>query len=171
MILFFELIQVSIGKLDALSCEPSTAEWNALYGMAVKQAVAGVCFYGIQRLPKEQLPPKGLLLQWFALAEQITRSREHLTAHDALVGKVVAVDYDIVQCRLLALSNSHFHVHGITDHVQLDRLDIEEEVSVVAIKLGNIDISLLSAAMKTFLHRNHVIDVTFLNLENGVQCL
>lgn len=80
MILFFELIQVSIGKLDALSCEPSTAEWNALYGMAVKQAVAGVCFYGIQRLPKEQLPPKGLLLQWFALSEQIKQRNRLVNA-------------------------------------------------------------------------------------------
>ena len=80
MILFFELIQVSIGKLDALSCEPSTAEWNALYGMAVKQAVAGVCFYGIQRLPKEQQPPKGLLLQWFTLAEQIKQRNRLVNA-------------------------------------------------------------------------------------------
>lgn len=80
MILFFELIQVSIGKLDALSREPSTAEWNALYGMAVKQAVAGVCFCGVQRLPKEQQPPKGLLLQWFALAEQIKQRNRLVNA-------------------------------------------------------------------------------------------
>ena len=80
MILFFELIQVSIGKLDALSREPSTAEWNALYGMAVKQAVAGVCFCGVQRLPKVQQPPKGLLLQWFALAEQIKQRNRLVNA-------------------------------------------------------------------------------------------
>lgn len=80
MILFFELIQVSTGKLDALSCEPSTAEWNALYGMAVKQAVVGVCFCGVQRLPKEQQPPKVLLLQWFALAEQIKQRNRLVNA-------------------------------------------------------------------------------------------
>ena len=71
MSLFFELIQVAIGRRGALSRRPSSAEWNSLYSLSVKQAVAGVCFYGIQRLPKEQQPPKGLLLQWFALAEQI----------------------------------------------------------------------------------------------------
>lgn len=75
-ILFTELIRVSIGNQVCLSCGPSTAEWNALYGMAVKQAVAGVCFYGIQRLPKEQQPPKGLLLQWLAVAAQIQQRNE-----------------------------------------------------------------------------------------------
>ena len=92
MILFFELIQVSIGKLDALSCEPSTAEWNALYGMAVKQAVAGVCFYGIQRLPKEQQPPKGLLLQWFALAEQIKQRNRLVNARACELQKLLEDD-------------------------------------------------------------------------------
>ena len=92
MILFFELIQVSTGKLDALSCEPSTAEWNALYGMAVKQAVAGVCFYGIQRLPKEQQPPKGLLLQWFALAEQIKQRNRLVNARACELQKLLEDD-------------------------------------------------------------------------------
>ena len=71
--LFFELIQVAIGRSDALSRIPSAKEWCALYGLAVKQAMAGVCFCGIQRLPKEQVVhlPKQLMMQWFALAEQI----------------------------------------------------------------------------------------------------
>lgn len=71
--LFFELIRVSIGRLDALSLVPSAKEWGALYGLSVKQALAGVCFCGVQRLPKEQVShlPKQLMMQWFALAEQI----------------------------------------------------------------------------------------------------
>ena len=47
--IFFELIQVAIGHRKSLSRVLSTAEWNVLYGVAVKQAVEGVCFYGIQR--------------------------------------------------------------------------------------------------------------------------
>lgn len=92
MIRFFELIQVSTGKLDALSCGPSTAEWNALYGLAVKQAVAGVCFYGIQRLPKEQQPPKGLFLQWFALAEQIKQRNRLVNARACELQKLLEDD-------------------------------------------------------------------------------
>lgn len=78
--IFFELIQVAIGHRKSLSRVLSTAEWNALYGMAVKQAVAGVCFYGIQRLLKEQQPPKGVLLQWLALAEQIKQRNRLVNA-------------------------------------------------------------------------------------------
>lgn len=79
-ILFTELIRVAIGNQVCFSCEPSTAEWNALYGMAVKQALVGVCFCGVQRLPKEQQPQKGLLLQWFALAEQIKQRNRLVNA-------------------------------------------------------------------------------------------
>lgn len=71
--LFFELIQVSIGRCDSLSRIPSANEWSILYRLAVKQAVAGVCFYGVQQLAKEQREelPKELMLQWLAVAEGI----------------------------------------------------------------------------------------------------
>ena len=88
-IIFTELIRVSIGNQVCLSCGPSTAEWNALYGMAVKQAVAGVCFYGIQRLPKEQQPPKDLLLRWFALAEQIKNRNRRVNARACELQKLL----------------------------------------------------------------------------------
>lgn len=71
--LFFELLQVAIGRKDSLSRVPSAQEWSALYGLAVKQALAGVCFCGVQRLPIEQHPPKALLLNWFAASEQIMK--------------------------------------------------------------------------------------------------
>lgn len=71
--LFFELIQVTISRRDSLSRVPSAEEWRALYGLSVKQALAGVCFCGVSRLPKEQLVeiPVQLKLQWFALAERV----------------------------------------------------------------------------------------------------
>ena len=80
--LFFELIQVAIGRRDALSRVPSSAEWSALYGLSVKQAVAGVCFYGVQRLAVDQRSclPASLKLQWFALATQI-KARNELLNH------------------------------------------------------------------------------------------
>lgn len=71
--LFFELIQVTIGRRNSLSRVPSSEEWNMLYNISVKQAVAGVCFCGLQRLPANQVSelPKSRMLQWFALAEGI----------------------------------------------------------------------------------------------------
>ena len=76
--LFFELIQVSIGRRDVLSRVPSAKEWCMLYDFSVKQAVAGVCFYGVQRLPKEQKDglPVSLKMQWLSLAARIQQQNE-----------------------------------------------------------------------------------------------
>ena len=92
VILFFELIQVAIGRRGSLSRVPSAEEWHKLYALAVKQALVGVCFYGIQRLPKEQQPPKALLLQWFALAEQIKQRNRLVNARACELQKLLEDD-------------------------------------------------------------------------------
>lgn len=48
--LFFELIQVAIGKRVCLSHSPAGKEWKLLYDMAKKQSLVGVCFAGVQKL-------------------------------------------------------------------------------------------------------------------------
>lgn len=48
--LFFELIRVAIGTQNSLSQLPSNKEWKALYDMALKQSLVGVCFAALQRL-------------------------------------------------------------------------------------------------------------------------
>lgn len=78
--LFFELIQLSIGVRDKLSHEASLHEWRLMYEEAKKQALVGICFAGIERLPKEQQPPRNLLLQWFAMAESIKQRNRLLNA-------------------------------------------------------------------------------------------
>lgn len=90
--LFFELVQVAIGRRDALSRVPSAKEWRTLYGLSVKQAVAGVCFCGVQRLTNEQREkmPKELLMQWFALAEQIRQRNEVMNRRCVEVQRMLA---------------------------------------------------------------------------------
>ena len=75
---FFELIRVAIGHQVCLSRTPSADGWGELYAMAKMQAVVGVCFCGVQRLPKEQLVemPVQLKMQWFALAESVKQKNE-----------------------------------------------------------------------------------------------
>lgn len=48
--IFFELIRVAIGTSDSLSQTPSNKEWEALYKMAEKQSLLGVCVAGLQHL-------------------------------------------------------------------------------------------------------------------------
>lgn len=92
--LFFELIQVGIDQRALLSRVPTAAEWSVLYGLSVKQAVAGVCFCGVQRLPKEQLVemPVQLKLQWFALATQIKTRNELLNRRCVELQRMLAKD-------------------------------------------------------------------------------
>ena len=90
--LFFELIQVAICHRDSLSRVPSDAEWNALYSLSVKQAVAGVCFCGVQRLPKEQIVemPVQLKMQWFALAESVKQRNDLMNRRCVEVQRILA---------------------------------------------------------------------------------
>lgn len=76
--LFFELLQVAIGCRKDLSKVPSDREWYALYDLAEKHSVIGVCFAGIERLPKEQHPPMDLLMDWLGQAEYIKTQNEEV---------------------------------------------------------------------------------------------
>lgn len=75
--LFFELIQVAIGKMSCLSRTPSDEEWWELYAIAKKQSLVGVCFAGVQRLSShQQVPSEILYLQWMGMAAKIQQRNE-----------------------------------------------------------------------------------------------
>lgn len=63
--MLIELLQASLGIRDSLSHIPSDDEWDIVNNLAVRHGIAGVLFGGLERLPKEQRPHKGLLLKWF----------------------------------------------------------------------------------------------------------
>lgn len=48
--LFYQLIRVALGTQETLSPTPSPKQWQALYDMAKKQSLVGICFVGVQRL-------------------------------------------------------------------------------------------------------------------------
>ena len=67
----FELIQVAIGSRSALSSVPTQQEWQRLYGLMSKHTLIGIGYVAIQKLPREQWPPKTLVLQWTSVANGI----------------------------------------------------------------------------------------------------
>ena len=69
--LFFELIQVAIGNRSALSSVPTQPEWQRLYGFMSKHTLIGIGYVAIQKLPREQWPPKMLVLKWTSVANGI----------------------------------------------------------------------------------------------------
>lgn len=75
VMLFFELIQASVDSSYSLTKVPSVQDWQLLYNLAEKQALLGVCFYAIKRLPSAQtvnLPLK-LKMQWLGMAVMIEK--------------------------------------------------------------------------------------------------
>ncbi len=78
---FFELISISLGHRGMLSDVPTAAEWEALLAMAKEQTLVGILYGAIERLPKEQLPPKKVLFHWYKIvgelkAENLRMNRE-----------------------------------------------------------------------------------------------
>lgn len=71
-LLFFELIQVAIGRKNSLSYTPTAKEWYELYRVAESQAILGICFAGVKRLQEtEHCMPVPLFMQWLAIAAKI----------------------------------------------------------------------------------------------------
>ena len=74
--LFFELIKVALGNKTELSKTPSAKEWYCIYDESEKQAISGVVFEGVQKLPKGQWPPQDLLFEWIGVSEQIRQQNK-----------------------------------------------------------------------------------------------
>ena len=92
MILLFEILQVALGRKETLSHVPTEKEWRDVYTEAVRQAVAGVAFSGVQKLPKEQWPPQTLLFEWIGLSEQIRQQNQHVDKQTAAIWKRLKED-------------------------------------------------------------------------------
>ena len=69
--IFLELLQAAVGKRRCLSKVLTEEEWIQVYDLFKKHALLGIGYVAIQKLPKEQCPPKAMILQWVAIAQQI----------------------------------------------------------------------------------------------------
>lgn len=72
--LFLRLVKLSVSDGGALEERPSPAEWEFIFSEARRQALTGVLFATVERLPAEERPPRQVLLQWYALAERIRQT-------------------------------------------------------------------------------------------------
>ncbi|WP_439431957.1 nucleotidyltransferase domain-containing protein [Segatella copri] len=76
--IFFDFLRFCIGSAKEIPGSLKEADWKVLYAIAKKQALLGVLFYGIRRLPKELAPEQKLLMQWMVMAEQIRKQNIRL---------------------------------------------------------------------------------------------
>ena len=76
--IFFDFLRFCIGSAKEIPNSLKEADWKELYAIAQKQALLGVLFHGIQRLPKELAPEQKLLMQWMVMAEMIRKQNIRL---------------------------------------------------------------------------------------------
>lgn len=69
--LFFELLLVCTGQRDSLRQSYTQEQWEGALVVAKEQAIVGVLLSALERLPKEQLPPKEVLFQWIGYTEML----------------------------------------------------------------------------------------------------
>jgi len=87
--LFIELLQVSLGNREHLSCIPSEKEWKGLYAMSQKQSVGAFVFTALDRLSNSgQKPPMSLLYDWIGLSEQVRLQNIQMNKEAALLTRL-----------------------------------------------------------------------------------
>ena len=76
---FYEIIQIALGTRTKLSGILTDTEWNEVYAMSQKQAVAGFLFSVLDEISKAgQRPSRNVLYEWIGLSEQIRNHNQLL---------------------------------------------------------------------------------------------
>lgn len=124
---FYTILQSAIGKTVQLSHTLSEKEWNEIFGLAKKQALVGIMFEGVERLPQEQWPPRNVVLQWAMMVESIKRRNRQTT--DVCLLLTEALDKDGFETCILK---------GQANHVYYDALNLEHSLGQLRI-CGDVD--------------------------------
>ena len=82
--IFFDFMRFCIGSAKEIPGSLKEADWKELYAIAKKQALLGVLFYGIKKLPAEYVGmEKELLLHWMAESQILEKANVRL--NDAVI--------------------------------------------------------------------------------------
>ena len=68
---FRNLLLVTLGRESSLQKIPTRGDWEMMLRMARFQALVGIGYEGITRLPQDQLPPLDILDRWARLADKV----------------------------------------------------------------------------------------------------
>lgn len=90
--LFFALLRRVTEGEEISPTLITNEEWNEVFMLAKQQALVGITFCAIEKLSAECRPPRELLLQWYALTEQIKRRNLQLNETARIVEKRFSKD-------------------------------------------------------------------------------
>lgn len=117
---FFQLLEVALDIRKQFSHSLSSEEWGEIMDMAHKQALVGILFEGIIKLPKEQWPPKPFVFKWTLAAENIKR-RNMLTT-DVCLRLTKELEKNGFDACILKGQGNHTYYAGLTDNPSLGLL-------------------------------------------------
>lgn len=89
---FFDLLRAGLWGMaprESLFSSQDT-DWQALIGMSVHQALAGIVFDGVEKLPPALQPPRPVRMKWIALVAGIEQANEKLNRELAAVSRLYA---------------------------------------------------------------------------------
>lgn len=86
--IFFDFLRFCIGSQSEIPDSLKEADWKELYAIAQKQALVGILFDGIQRLPSSDVGiRRDLLLQWMAQCKMLEKANMRLNDAAILVSE------------------------------------------------------------------------------------
>lgn len=114
---FFLILQSTIGENVRLTHSLSHDEWEEMFDLAKKQALLGLAFEGVKKLPKEQWPQGDIVLKWTMATEQIKRQNLRTTNVCLRLNDILAKEgFDT--CILKGQAN-HVYYDSMIDGVSL----------------------------------------------------
>lgn len=114
---FFLILQSAIGENVQLTHSLSHDEWEEMFDLAKKQALLGLAFEGVKKLPKEQWPQGDIVLKWTMATEQIKRQNLRTTNVCLRLNDILAKEgFDT--CILKGQAN-HVYYDSMIDGVSL----------------------------------------------------
>lgn len=119
---FFLILQSAIGKNVRLTHCLSHDEWDEMFGLAKKQALLGLAFEGVKKLPKEQWPQGDIVLKWTMATEQVKRQNLQTTNVCLRLNGIFAKE-GFETCILKGQAN-HVYYDRLIDGVSLGMLRV-----------------------------------------------
>lgn len=110
----FEFLRFTLDESAPLPDSLSDMDWNALFLFARRQAITGLLFEGIRRIPADRPhPDRNLLMAWMAAAQAIEKRNRRLNAE---IGKIEAFfeSRGFRGCLLKGQGNARLYPHPLS---------------------------------------------------------
>lgn len=119
---FFLILQSAIGENVRLTHCLSHDEWEEMFGLAKKQALLGLAFEGVKKLPKDQWPQGDIVLKWTMATELVKRQNLQTTNVCLRLNDIFAKE-GFETCILKGQAN-HVYYDGLIDGVSLGMMRV-----------------------------------------------